>query len=139
MTDDREMPELIGGVVADEFVGVVGRYAYRPDYVVAPGETLRAWFGERGLDCTRWEKPGSAVENRAREARWMGSAYALAESCGIEADELAGLLAGTEPITSIVSLRLQEMTGVGAMFWLALEHNFREGLAAGKKWSGADE
>lgn len=84
---------------------------FDPDYVVAPGETLDDWFQEMGLP------------------------YTISDHYGIPQRTLSGLLAGTKKINPELAQKLCNMTFVGAPFWLALEHNFRVGLAAGKKWT----
>jgi len=85
---------------------------FDPDWVVAPGETLAEVFAERGYD-----------ETRVRQLGWI---------FGIEADQLASVLSGDEPITEQLATKLALMTDVPAHFWLALERNYRVGLAAGK-------
>jgi plasmid maintenance system antidote protein VapI len=87
--------------------------SFDPDWVVAPGETLADWFEEIGL-------PKSAA-----------SRFGLSERT------LNGVLAGTTKITPAIARKLGNLTGIGAPMWLALEHNFRVGLAAGKSWSRA--
>ena len=84
---------------------------FDPDWVVAPGETLADWFTAMGLP------------------------HSIADRYGIHPRTLGRLLRGTQPITPVLAQRLCNMTFVGAAFWLALEHNFRVGLAAGKTWS----
>lgn len=84
-----------------------------PDWVVAPGETLKDWFESVGL-------PKSVA------ARY-----------GISERTLTHLFSGRQPITPRLAQKLCNLTHVGAPFWLALEHNFRVGLADGKHWSRA--
>lgn len=84
---------------------------FDPDWVVAPGETLDEWFEAMGLP------------------------YAVVDHYGIGRGVLRGLLAGEEPITPELAQKLCNLTHVGAPFWLALEHNYRAGLAAGKRRS----
>lgn len=85
---------------------------FEPDWVVAPGEILADWFAEMNLPLS------------------IGEHYGLSEN------RLRRIMAGKLRITPLVAQQLCNMTHVGAPFWLALEHNFREGLAAGKKWTG---
>lgn len=89
-------------------------YPYEPDYVVAPGETLREWF---------------EYTNVPQRVAWR--LYGLPE------DVLAGVLAGTTEILPEIAEKLERLTFIPARFWLALEHNFRVGLSAGKQWAGA--
>jgi len=85
---------------------------FDPDWVVAPGETLADWFEEMGL-------PKSC-----------------AQLYGISERQLNGVLDGTTEITPKLAHKLCFLTHIDARMWLALEHNFRVGLAAGKHWSG---
>jgi len=86
--------------------------SFDPDYVVAPGETLAEWFEENGLP------------------------YRVAVRYGISERTLGRILRGTYPIGPGMARKLCNLTHVGAPFWLAAEHNFRVGLAAGKHWVG---
>lgn len=97
------------------------RTAFNPDWVVAPGESLRECLDAQGFD----------VEDYARgTGGWL---------FGITREEMKGMLAGTQTIDAVLANKLQRLTGVNERMWLALEHNFRAGLAAGKTWSGAHE
>jgi HTH-type transcriptional regulator / antitoxin HigA len=82
---------------------------FDPDWVVAPGETLAEWFESIGL-------PKS-----------------VARQYGIPDEQLEKILAGEEPIDEALAQRLCNLTFVGAPFWLNMEHNYRVGLAAGKR------
>lgn len=86
---------------------------FDPDWVVAPGETLDEWFTEVGLPLS------------------------VCEHYGIKRRTLDRIIAGSQPITPKLAQQLCNLTQIGAPMWLALEHNFRVGLAAGKTWSGA--
>jgi plasmid maintenance system antidote protein VapI len=90
------------------------RYPFDPDWVVAPGETLAEWFREIGLP------------------------KAVAERYGIPVRTLDRIIAGKQKITPALAQKLCNLTQIGAPMWLALEHNFRVGLAAGKTWSGSE-
>ena len=86
---------------------------FDPDWVVAPGETLREW----------------RLYNR------LGIA-AAATACGrMPQDFYQSIEAGTEPITEKVAEALEHGTRIPAFLWLNLERAFRNGLAAGKKWT----
>ena len=85
---------------------------FDPDWVIAPGETLADWFEANHL-------PES-----------------IATQYGISERVLNRVLHGTQPIGPKLAQKLCNMTFIGAPFWLALEHNFRVGLAAGKTWVG---
>lgn len=82
---------------------------FDPDWVVAPGETLKDWFDEMDVPLL------SAIEQ------------------GIPEDVLSGILDGNEPITEEIAEKLFSLTGVSAAFWIALERNYQDGLAAGKE------
>lgn len=84
-------------------------YAYDPDYVVAPGITLQEWF--------KWSHIPKSTATRLY---------------GIPAEVLERILVGEEPITDDLAERLAALTHVPVRFWLALEHNYRVGLRAGK-------
>ena len=87
---------------------------FDPDWVVAPGETLNEWFKENGLT-------GTALQ------------AAIAKRYSISERTLRGVLAGETPIRPRLAARLAAMTMVSSAFWLGLEHNYRVGLAAGKR------
>lgn len=85
-------------------------YPFDPDWVIAPGETLADWFEALHLP------------------------HSIAAQYGIAPRTLNKILRGTQPITPSIAQKLCNLTHVGAPFWLAMEHNFRVGLAAGKTW-----
>lgn len=88
---------------------------YDPDYVVAPGETLREWLETNGL-----------------------TARTLAAGCGPRehrqdiTERIQGVL-DRKPLDGLTALVLSRGTGISVGFWVAFEHNYRTGLAAGKK------
>lgn len=82
---------------------------FDPDWVIAPGETLAEWLEHTGV-------PES-----------------VAQLYGISPKVLAGVLRGTHKIGPSLAQKLCNLTLISAPFWLALEHNYRVGLAAGKK------
>lgn len=86
---------------------------FDPDWVIHPGATLADWIQENVL----------------------GNPMLAAAHAGLNEDEIKGILAGELEIDRERALRLAEMTSVSADFWLALEKNFRDGLAAGKTWT----
>lgn len=92
---------------------------FDPDWMVHPGATLGEW-----IECM--EAQGS-THVRERVASYVGGESVL-----------GGLLAGTEPLTPYLALRLEEATCVAASFWVEYESRFRHGVAAGKHWSGAE-
>lgn len=82
---------------------------FDPDWVIAPGETLKEWLETTPLPLT--------LQRRAT---------------GLTYDELDALKNGDLPITPTVALGLEQLTSIPARLWIALEHNYRAGLAAGK-------
>lgn len=89
-------------------------FPFNPDWVVAPGDTLR--------DCLD-AMPGFADWD-SDDFDWV---------FGIDREQMRRLLDGDEPIDEQLADKLELLTGVNARMWLALEHNYRVGLAAGKK------
>lgn len=85
---------------------------FDPDYVVAPGETLRDWFASTGEPVD-----GSAV--------------------GIGEWTLGRILSGEEPISMALAGKLAALTGISTKMWIALEQNYRRGLTAGKHRVGS--
>lgn len=90
---------------------------FNPDWVVCPGSTLADCMDERGFE---------ASEYADGEGDWL---------FGITHAQMRGLLAGDEPLDDDLATKLARLTGVPSRMWLALEHNYRVGLAAGKKRS----
>lgn len=87
---------------------------FDPDWVVAPGETLADVMDERGFDVSEYAQG---------DGEWL---------FGITHEQMRGLVAGDEPIDDELASKLERLTGVSARMWLALERNYRVGLAAGK-------
>lgn len=84
-------------------------FPFDPDYVIAPGATLQDWIDETGLPISH-----------------------VARACKLEVKELAAVIHGKRWISTVIAAKLSQGTGIPARFWLALEHNYRVGLAAGK-------
>jgi hypothetical protein len=96
-------------------------YPWRPDWCLAPSETLKDWLSENGM-----------------------SPRVLSVACGGKQNKPAALTLITEvlerkPLTEIHADCLARGTFVPARFWLALEMNYRNGLAAGLKDASEDE
>lgn len=84
---------------------------FDPDWVIAPGETLQEWWDDCGL-------PRASILRIS----------------GLTDKELDGIIDGTTDITRARARALARLPlSPSAQFWLALEHNYRVGLAAGKK------
>jgi plasmid maintenance system antidote protein VapI len=91
----------------------VSPHEFRPDWTIAPGVMLEEWMEENGL-----------------------SSRVLAVACGgrgriAETMTLIGDVVERRPLTGLHARVLAAGTGISALFWLALEHDYRAGLAAG--------
>jgi hypothetical protein len=94
---------------------------FAPDWCLAPSETLKDWLSENGM-----------------------SPRVLSVACGGRQHKPAALALIAEvldrkPLTQLHADCLARGTQVSARFWLALEHNYRAGLAAGLKDVSEDE
>ena len=83
------------------------RYAYVPDVVYPPGETLAEWLDEIGL-----------------------TGDDLAASTGMSPGHVKQVVEGTEPITDEFAHARAGFTGVPAEFWNRLEKLYRTALSA---------
>ncbi len=81
-------------------------YAYQPDYVTPPGETLEELLDERGM---------SQVE--------------LAERTGRPKKTINEIIQGKTALTPETALQLERVLDTPASFWLAREQQYREFLA----------
>ena len=81
------------------------RYAYEPDTVFPPGETLAEWLDERGM--TQAE---------------------LAARTGLSPKHVNQIVKGAAPITTETALGLERVTGVPAHLWNSLEMSYRSHL-----------
>jgi HTH-type transcriptional regulator/antitoxin HigA len=86
-----------------------GVNAFRPDYAVSPGETLRARLEEIGL-----------------------SQSDLATRSGLSAKHVNQIVKGLAPITQETALTLELVTGTPAAIWNNLEARYREVLVRTK-------
>lgn len=86
-----------------------GFTTFDPDWMIAPGETIREWLEENGL-----------------------SVRVGAKAAGIEREAFARLLVGDEPLTKEIAARLSALTFVPASFWLNHERRYRDDLKRGK-------
>ncbi len=87
---------------------------FDPDYVVPPSEVLREWLTETGISL------------RVACAILPETDRPVAES------RIGSLLEADTPLTPKIALWLERVTNITVGFWLAFEHNYRVGLAAGK-------
>jgi hypothetical protein len=94
-------------------VSPTGDYPWRPDWVIAPGVILAEWMTENHISV-----PVLAVACAGRHKR----------NAAIRV--IQGVLDRCRYYEVTADL-LETGTGVPARFWLALEHDYRAGLAAG--------
>lgn len=83
---------------------------FDPDWVVSPGSCIREWI----------EEHGETIPVTARR-------------CKIDRVTFEDIVNGTMPIDDHLALRIAVGTGTSARFWVNLERNYRDGLAAGRK------
>lgn len=83
---------------------------YDPDHVIPPGDTIREVM----------EVDGIAEKTMRKMLK-------------ITDEEFERLLDGELPLTSAIAAHLETATNVPCRIWQSLEHNYRVGLAAGKK------
>jgi addiction module HigA family antidote len=87
-----------------------GRFAYKPDYAVAPGATLLETIESKGV---------SQAELARRTDRPLKT--------------INEIIKGKAAITAETALQFERVLGVPASFWNNLERNYREALAALKE------
>ena len=87
---------------------------FDPDFVVPPSEVLRAWLSDTGISLRIACVVLPEHDRAPAEAR------------------LGAMLASDTVLTRRMADQLERVTGVGYGFWMAFEHNYRVGLAAGK-------
>ena len=90
-------------------------HKWEPDYVIAPSETLREWMEYNGMSETVL---AVACAGRTGRDSAVEAIRQVLERC---------------PLSEAHAACLERGTGIPARFWLALEHNYRVGLAAGKE------
>lgn len=91
-------------------------YPFDPDWVVPTSDFLRDWMDENGV-------------TSARILAAMCAPLDVREDVGTR---LRAVLDDDAPLTSDLADMLARATRVPARFWLSFEHNYREGLRAGK-------
>src|SRR3954471_7235742 len=84
-------------------------HAFRPDYAIAPGETLRDRLTEMNL-----------------------SQAELAARAGMSTKHVNQIMQGNAPITLETAVVLERITGVPASFWNRREADYRETLLRSK-------
>jgi hypothetical protein len=92
-------------------------HEFKPDWTIAPAAHLREWLDDNGA------QPGllaSVCAGRDRERH--AAALALVQE-----------VLNRKPLTEAHAAVLERGTFIPARMWLALEHNYRAGLAAGLK------
>lgn len=88
----------------------MSRYRFDPDYVVAPGETLKESIDAQGI-----------------------SQVQLAQRTGLTEKTISQIINGIAPITYDTAGKLELVTGVSAKFWNRRELGYREALAQRKE------
>lgn len=90
-------------------------HSFNPDWCIAPAATLQEWMEENGV-----------------------SARLIAATCAPRGDHRVALaeamvtqVLDRQPLTGAHAAVLERGTHIPVRFWLALEHNYRAGLAAG--------
>ena len=81
------------------------RFAYEPDLIYPPGETLVEWLDEHNMTQTE-----------------------LAARTGLSAKHVNQIAKGAAPITTETALGLERVTGVPAQLWSRLEISYRSHL-----------
>ena len=89
---------------------------YKPNYVSAPGETIREML------CT---KPRLGSRNCLKDENWL---YNRLKWYGVTREGLQDILSGKSAITPPVAKQLQISLGCSAEFWLERERLYREWL-----------
>jgi Zn-dependent peptidase ImmA (M78 family)/plasmid maintenance system antidote protein VapI len=79
--------------------------AFQPDWVSAPGETIRDILEQKKM-----------------------SVHDFAQGIGKTLEQAGRLLAGWEPVTPETALKLQSVLGGSTTFWTTREKTYREGL-----------
>jgi hypothetical protein len=90
-------------------------HEFRPDWTLAPAVVLRHWIRETGV-------PARTIAFVAGGRERHGEALVLVQE-----------VLDRKPLTEAHAAVLARGTHVLARMWLALEHNYRAGLAAGLK------
>lgn len=104
----------VAAEAADRQAVEQGLHPFNPDWTIAPGVTLAHWLREMNM-----------------------SASVLAVACAGQAAKTESLrliqeVLDRKPLTGEHARLLEYGTQVPVRFWLALEHNYRTALAAGK-------
>lgn len=93
----------------------MGTTSFDPDWVIAPSETLKEYMEDLGL---KPEYLAVMVVGRDRKNEVLPLIVDVLER---------------RPLGDAHAALLAKATGVSEVFWRNLEHNYRVGLAAGKK------
>ena len=97
-------------------------HPFTPDWCMAPSETLKEWMEENGV------RPGTmAAACAGRDKPRYATAKRMVEE-----------VLARQPLTGDHAAVLARGTFIPARFWLAMEHNYRAGLAAGLKDASDD-
>ncbi|MCT2987751.1 helix-turn-helix domain-containing protein, partial [Propionibacterium freudenreichii] len=77
-----------------------------PDYAVSPGEHIREWLDDHGINAAE-----------------------LARRLDVTPKHVSELLSGKAPLSATVALGLERVTGIPARIWNRFEAGYREDLA----------
>ena len=92
-----------------------GPHEFKPDWCLAPAAHLKEWMEDNGVSAAL-----IGVISFGRDRRAEGAAVVTE-------------VLDRKPLTDLHAKVLERGTHIPARFWLALEHNYRAGLAAGLK------
>ena len=115
MDGDAAESAPVGLVVAG--VTETGAHEFKPDWCIAPSETLREWMDDNNMN----------ARVLGASSVWLGPKSVTKE----HATALIQDVLDRKPLTVAHAQALARGTGIDVRFWLALEHNYRAGLAAG--------
>jgi plasmid maintenance system antidote protein VapI len=89
-------------------------HPFTPDWCVAPAGTLDEFITDMGLNVRTM-----ALRCATHEAQITTTMQAIVD------------VLERKPLTEVTAILLEHGSGIPARFWLALEKNYRDGLAAG--------
>lgn len=98
---------------------------FNPDWCVAPAVQLREWMTEHGM-------PLGTLVAMSVDARTCDDVRELGRTLARAGRQINRVL-HKGPLDEATAALLTRGTGIPARMWLALEHNYRAGLAAGLK------
>ena len=100
-------------------------HPFSPDWTIAPAATLSEWMDENGVALMM-------LASLCTDTRTAESITELSRDITKAATAIQEVL-DRKPLTQTHAVLLQYGTQIPVRFWMALEHNYRAGLAAGLK------